>query len=368
MTPLAIRLGCVDEEQRRSFEAKARGLQRAVARLEETPVTAADLEPLGVVNRAGRSRSALDALSLAEVGFDDLVRLRPALGDIPAALRPQIEGDALYRHYIERQSRDVEALRRDDALLIPDEFDFAAVSGLSNEMRAKLERARPQSLGQAMRIEGMTPAAAVLILAAIRRADPARGPSVSGADAAMRTDALDAYWDMLARWNTRIRLVSRGDLADGWTRHVEDSLQLVPHLPPRPVRLCDLGSGGGLPAIPVAIERRRLGFADALTLIESDERKAAFLRQACRRVSLEATVIAERIERGAVPGGAGRDGAGAGALGAASRTRSAPPRSGGLRAVAEGGVASATRSRPPGAAGASSSARSRAKPRPTRRS
>ena len=169
LTPLAIALGCVDEAQRAAYEAKAEGLRSAVARLGQTTIAAAELEPLGVVNRAGRPRSALDALSLAEVGFENLVRLRPTLSDIPPALRRQIECDALYRHYIERQSRDADALRRDEALTIPKDFLFDSISGLSNEVRGKLEQVRPRSLGQAMRIEGMTPAAAVLILAALRR-------------------------------------------------------------------------------------------------------------------------------------------------------------------------------------------------------
>ena len=111
------------------------------------------------------------------------------------------------------------------------------------------------------------------------------------------TDPLNTYWDELLSWNNRIRLVAPGDVANGWRRHIEDSVQLARHFPQRRVRFCDLGSGGGLPAIPIAIERRRHGHQDATVLIDADERKAVFLRHACRHAGVDATVIAERIER-----------------------------------------------------------------------
>ena len=169
LTPTAIRLGCVGEAQREAFEAKMTGLGCATRILADTPIAASELGSVGAVNRAGQRRSALDALALPEIGFDQLLALRPALDEVPAAIRPQIERDALYRPYIERQAREVEALRRDEAIAIPPDLAFDAIAGLSTEIRGKLERVRPDTLGRAMRIEGMTPAAGVLILSAIRR-------------------------------------------------------------------------------------------------------------------------------------------------------------------------------------------------------
>lgn len=110
---------------------------------------------------------------------------------------------------------------------------------------------------------------------------------------------LEAYWDLVRRWTARINLISPASVEEGWQRHIGDSIQLAAHFPDRAVAHCDLGSGGGLPAIPVAIGRRATGYGDTLTLVEADMRKAAFLRTACRTLGLEACVLAERAERAA---------------------------------------------------------------------
>ena len=108
--------------------------------------------------------------------------------------------------------------------------------------------------------------------------------------------ALRAYWDLVLRWTAAINIIGRASAEDGWRRHIEDSSQLVRHFPPRAVRHCDLGSGGGLPAIPVAIHRRGAGHEDGLIMIEADARKAAFLRTALRTLELPGEVVAERAE------------------------------------------------------------------------
>ena len=125
------------------------------------------------------------------------------------------------------------------------------------------------------------------------------------ADAVSREaqDQLQTFWEMLQRWNARINLIAASTATEGWRRHVEDSIQLAGLLPPHAVRHCDLGSGGGCPAIPLAVVRRALGFHDQLIMIEADARKAVFLRSACRAVDLPAVVEPMRIER-ADPAGA----------------------------------------------------------------
>jgi tRNA uridine 5-carboxymethylaminomethyl modification enzyme len=89
---------------------------------------------------------------------------------VPEEIRRQAERDALYANYISRQQKDIDLLQKDEAQRIPKDFDYAAVEGLSNELKIKLRAARPDSLGQAARIEGMTPAALTLLLARLRRA------------------------------------------------------------------------------------------------------------------------------------------------------------------------------------------------------
>jgi tRNA uridine 5-carboxymethylaminomethyl modification enzyme len=108
-------------------------------------------------------------LSLAEFEDEHLLTLVPEAKDIDAEIRVQLKRDALYEHYLKRQERDIELLARDEELQIPVDFSYADISGLSNELRNKLTQAKPQSIGQASRIEGMTPAALVLLVAKIKK-------------------------------------------------------------------------------------------------------------------------------------------------------------------------------------------------------
>jgi tRNA uridine 5-carboxymethylaminomethyl modification enzyme len=109
-------------------------------------------------------------LAYPSVTLDDLAAVWPRIGDWPAQVREQIEIDAAYHGYLDRQAADVEAFRRDENLTLPAELDYDAVGGLSNEVREKLKAVRPLTLGQAARIEGVTPGALTALLAHARRA------------------------------------------------------------------------------------------------------------------------------------------------------------------------------------------------------
>ncbi len=175
LTPLGIRIGCVGERRAAAFRAKAEALDAGRRVLESVRVSPQEAAAVGIrLNPDGQRRTATALLALPDVGFETLARLDPAIGAIPVPIRRQLANDALYAGYIARQSADAEALRRDEAMRIPDSFDYAALSGLSNELRGKLERARPATLAQASRLEGMTPAALTLILASLRRESRAR--------------------------------------------------------------------------------------------------------------------------------------------------------------------------------------------------
>jgi tRNA uridine 5-carboxymethylaminomethyl modification enzyme len=169
LTPTGIALGCVGEARRRAFEAKMEALARARTRLEALSFTARQLAAEGArVGVDGPRRDGFDALGLPDASFDMLERLAPELADIAPATREQIARDALYANYLDRQAEDAAAVRRDEAHAIPADFDYGALSGLSHELRGKLERARPATLAQAGRVEGMTPAALTLILARLK--------------------------------------------------------------------------------------------------------------------------------------------------------------------------------------------------------
>jgi len=120
------------------------------------------------IRQDGVRREAADLLALPDVDFSVLAGIWPELNDLAADVREQLEIDAHYAGYLDRQQADIASFRRDEALALPHDFDYATISGLSTECRTKLSRIQPRTLGQAARIEGVTPAALTLVLAHVK--------------------------------------------------------------------------------------------------------------------------------------------------------------------------------------------------------
>jgi tRNA uridine 5-carboxymethylaminomethyl modification enzyme len=170
LTPLGIEIGCVGSERRTAFEVRAAGFQAGRDMLESLSLTPNEAGRHGLeINRDGRRRSAYELLAYPGVTVERLADIWPDIKELIPSVRGQIEVDARYAAYVERQMADVEALQRDEGTAIPADFDFAGISGLSNELRQKLERFRPATLAQAGAIDGMTPAALLLVRANLRR-------------------------------------------------------------------------------------------------------------------------------------------------------------------------------------------------------
>jgi tRNA uridine 5-carboxymethylaminomethyl modification enzyme len=170
LTGKGIALGCVGADRASRFEAKALALDEARRAAQARNLTPPEAVRAGFkVNPDGQRRTLLQLLAYREITFEDLARLWPAIAAWPAEVREQIEIDAAYAGYLGRQDADVEAFRRDEALALPAELDYAGVGGLSNEVREKLSDVRPATLGQAARIEGVTPGALTALLAHVRR-------------------------------------------------------------------------------------------------------------------------------------------------------------------------------------------------------
>ncbi len=167
--------GCVGDDRWSAYSEKMDNIREAKDELARVRLTATQIANSGVnLSPSGQTRSALDALSLAEFEDEQLVSLVPTATAFEKPIREQIKRDALYAHYISRQEKDIESLQRDEQLIIPNAFSYAGISGLSNELRLKLEKARPSTIGQAGRIEGMTPAALVLLISQIRKQSKAK--------------------------------------------------------------------------------------------------------------------------------------------------------------------------------------------------
>ena len=171
LTPLAKSLGCVSDGRSRAFDRKMEALESGKKMLDSKLYSATDLKKVGIqLKQDGTKRTAYQLLSFPEIGFEDLVAVNGQLSEIDENTRDQLSKDALYTNYIERQQRDVDAMKRDENLLISQDFDYQPLDGLSNELKAKLQAARPQNLAQAARVDGMTPAAITLLLAKLRQA------------------------------------------------------------------------------------------------------------------------------------------------------------------------------------------------------
>ena len=175
LTPKGIKLGCVGSVRTRGFEGKMRDLENARALARSLSLTPAQATARGLqVNQDGQRRNALQLLAYRSIGFDQLAAIWPELGEVRGQVREQLEIDALYSGYLERQALDIEAFKRDEDLRLDPSLDYASVGGLSNEMREKLGAARPVTLGQASRIEGVTAGALTALLAHVKRSDRKR--------------------------------------------------------------------------------------------------------------------------------------------------------------------------------------------------
>ncbi|MCH9750882.1 MAG: tRNA uridine-5-carboxymethylaminomethyl(34) synthesis enzyme MnmG [Alphaproteobacteria bacterium] len=170
LTERGIALGLVGETRAEMFHVKQKALNAGRDALRSQTMTPNEAQKLGwKVNQDGQRRSAWEYLAYPSIDMAAIVLAFPDLANLSPAIKAQLEIEAMYAGYIERQKDDVEALRREEALTLPADLDYAAVGGLTNEVRAKLDMIRPATLGQAGRIEGMTPGALTALLAYVRR-------------------------------------------------------------------------------------------------------------------------------------------------------------------------------------------------------
>ncbi len=171
LTQIGLDFGLVGDVRKSAFQSKMEALHSAKESLEALSLTPKELNEIGLtVNQDGARRNGMEILAFPDTSFESLFAADSSLESVPDDIRRQLEKDATYASYIERQKKDVEALRKDEKQAIPSDFDFGVLSGLSNELKDKLTRARPDNLAQAARVEGMTPAALSLLLSKLRQA------------------------------------------------------------------------------------------------------------------------------------------------------------------------------------------------------
>ncbi|MEO9970649.1 MAG: tRNA uridine-5-carboxymethylaminomethyl(34) synthesis enzyme MnmG [Hyphomonadaceae bacterium] len=175
LTQKGIEIGLVKGERAQMFHVKQSLLTDARSKLHGLNMTPNIATGLGwKINQDGKRRSAMEYLAYPDIDFDMLIAAWPELSGTPDEIARQMEIDAQYAGFLERQKADIEALRRDENLRLPADLDYAKVGGLSNEVRSRLEGVRPSTLGQAGRIEGVTPSALTALLSHVRRKTPKR--------------------------------------------------------------------------------------------------------------------------------------------------------------------------------------------------
>jgi tRNA uridine 5-carboxymethylaminomethyl modification enzyme len=170
LTARGVALGCVGSVRATAFAKKLSALDAARAEAKLISVTPNEADRFGIVlNRDGQRRTAFELLSYSNIEIEQVAKVWPGLSDLAPTIAEQLEIDAKYSVYLDRQREDAERFRRDEAMNLPETMDFNAIPGLSNELRTKLQTVRPRTLGHANRIEGMTPAALGLLALHARR-------------------------------------------------------------------------------------------------------------------------------------------------------------------------------------------------------
>ncbi|MVA79970.1 tRNA uridine-5-carboxymethylaminomethyl(34) synthesis enzyme MnmG [Agrobacterium vitis] len=170
LTPIGIALGCIASDQEKRFKDYKHQIDDTISMLETRKLTPNEAAAVGIpVNQDGRRRTALELLAYPDISIANLSRLWPELSALDSKVAEAVEIHATYAVYMDRQNADIAATKRDEDRLIPKDFDYASLSGLSNELKQKLQKTRPENLSQAAKVEGMTPAAISLLIAFLNK-------------------------------------------------------------------------------------------------------------------------------------------------------------------------------------------------------
>jgi len=170
LTPKGIEIGCISTHRKEAFLEKINKIEECNTILSEKEFTPNQLIAQGIlVSQDGNKRNLKQVLAFPNITFDSITVFDSRLSLIEREIQKQVHRDSLYSNYIDRQKKDIEAIKRDEAIKIPSSFDYKSMSGLSNELKNKLLTQKPKNIAQASRIEGMTPAALFLILSKVKQ-------------------------------------------------------------------------------------------------------------------------------------------------------------------------------------------------------
>ncbi len=170
LTPIGIKFGLVKSERKKLFQDKSRELDKLIKKMDKLKISPSEAEKHGVkIAKDGVYRSANSVLAQKGVKFNKIRDIWPEIGDYSREIEEQIEINAHYKGYMKKQKADILAFKRDESLKIPSDINYDSFSGLSNEVKSKFKQIRPKTMGQALRIDGITPAAVFILLSHLKR-------------------------------------------------------------------------------------------------------------------------------------------------------------------------------------------------------
>ena len=170
LTQLGIDIGLIQEDRKNIFNDKILNLKKSFELMKSLKITPSKAEVYGIkIAKDGISRSAEEVLSRKTVNIDKIREIWPEIPFFSDEIDEQLEINSHYRGYLKKQNADILAFKRDEDLLIPDNINYDLLSGLSNEIKSKFKDIKPKTLGQALRIDGVTPAAAYILLSHVKR-------------------------------------------------------------------------------------------------------------------------------------------------------------------------------------------------------
>ncbi len=170
LTPIGIKFNLVKSERKKLFEHKSIKLEKLIKKMDELRISPSEAEKHGVkIAKDGVYRSANSVLAQKGVKFNKIRDIWPEIGDYSSEIEEQVEINAHYKGYMKKQKADILAFKRDESLKIPSDINYDSFSGLSNEVKSKFKQIRPKTMGQALRIDGITPAAVFILLSHLKR-------------------------------------------------------------------------------------------------------------------------------------------------------------------------------------------------------
>lgn len=170
LTPMGIAIGCVNSDRKMAFEQKLEMLKDSRETLKQLNITPNQAKLANIIlNHDGVRRCAFELLTYPHIGFSDICRIWPELQNTPKEIIEQIEIEALYDGYLEKQEQDIVIFRKEEDLIIPDYIDYDSLPSLSTEIRNKLKAHKPHNIGAASKIQGMTPAAVINLIGQIKK-------------------------------------------------------------------------------------------------------------------------------------------------------------------------------------------------------